>query len=313
MSLVPFEQLRFESLPASPFRPHDYFLTEAHDLAMSSESFGEMLVHYRCTGEGPPLLLIHGLMTSSYSWRYLLRPLAKHFRLYIPDLPGAGKSSKILGRSYDPKNLALWISEFQAACNITGCPIIGNSLGGYLSMQLALRDPRAMSKLINIHSPAFATIKLRLLHFFLRFFGLRKIISAIIKKNPEKWAHQNVHYYDETIKSFEEASEYGRPLRDSTGVETFLAYLYEAMAPGPMTQFVRTLKGFQKARLDFPVPLLLIYARADPMVPPEIGEKLFRLIQSAKLIWLEESSHFAHVDSCDALIEPILDFLKDEA
>jgi len=46
------------------------------------------------------------------------------------------------------------------------------------------------------------------------------------------------------------------------------------------------------------------------MVPPKIGEDLYQLIPNAKMIWLEESSHFAHVDSTEELVEPILEFLQ---
>jgi len=256
MAIQPFQQRPFETLPARPHRAHNYFETESHELTMESESFGKLNAHYRTAGEGPPLLLIHGLMTSSYSWRYLLSPLSKSFRLYIPDLPGAGKSSKVQTASYDPKNLALWINEFQEDCKIQGCPIIGNSLGGYLAMQLAMQSPKAMSRLINIHSPGFPTIKLRLLHFVLKFPAVRKLLTALVQKNPEKWAHKNVHYYDESLKSFEEATEYGRPLRELAGIHTFIAYLFETLAPRSLREFVKELKKNKETHTPFPVPLL---------------------------------------------------------
>ena len=159
--LKPFQQIPFERLPEKPSRPHKYFDTESHELRLQTQSFGNMKVHYRKTGHGPPLLLVHGLMTSSYSWRYLLSPLGKHYTLFIPDLPGTGRSEKVSGYSYGPENLAVWIGEFQSALNIQGCPIIGNSLGGYLAMHLAMTQPQSMSQLVNIHSPAFATFKIK--------------------------------------------------------------------------------------------------------------------------------------------------------
>lgn len=310
MAFKPFQQMEFENLPDTPTRPHDYFKTESHQKRIKTESFGLIEIHYRKCGEGPPLLLIHGLMTSSYSWRYLLTPLSQHYTLYIPDLPGAGRSEKVIDYSYGPENLAQWIKEYQSAMGIEGCPIIGNSMGGYLAMHLAKKSPQTMSHLINIHSPAFPTLKMRLLHFVLRPHFIRKLLARLVQKDTRRWAHKNVHYYDESLKSLEEANEYGRPLIEENGVWTFISYLYETLAPRSFEGLINSLKLARQSDEDFPVPLLLIYARTDPMVPPQIGRKLFDLIPEAKLIWLDESSHFAHIDSTEELLEPILEFLK---
>ena len=59
----------------------------------------------------------------------------------------------------------------------------------------------------------------------------------------------------------------------------------------------------------FPIPLLLVYAPEDPIVPPIVGDKLAALIPNAELVKLQTGSHFAHVDAPDhflAAIEPFL-------
>jgi pimeloyl-ACP methyl ester carboxylesterase len=58
------------------------------------------------------------------------------------------------------------------------------------------------------------------------------------------------------------------------------------------------------------VPLQLVYARRDPMVPPSVGERLARLVPGAELAWLEAGSHFAHVDAPEALLAAALPFLE---
>lgn len=54
---------------------------------------------------------------------------------------------------------------------------------------------------------------------------------------------------------------------------------------------------------------MLVYARQDPMAPPEIGPKLHRLVPDAEFHWLENSSHFTHVDSPGPLAALVADFL----
>jgi pimeloyl-ACP methyl ester carboxylesterase len=58
------------------------------------------------------------------------------------------------------------------------------------------------------------------------------------------------------------------------------------------------------------VPMLLLYARRDPLVPPSVGSELARRVPAATLRWLSECSHFAHVDCPDAVVQHALEFLR---
>lgn len=307
-ALRPFRRLPFESLPEAPRRPHAYAATEPHDLTMESAPFGRLRVHYRTAGDGPPLLLVHGLMTTSYSYRYVVEALGARYRLFIPDLPGCGRSDKP-ARSYRPQALATWLAEFMRAVGIHGCAAVGNSLGGYLCMRLALVEPEAFCKLVNIHSPGFPEPRIHALHAALAAPGMRSVLSWWIRRDPLRWAHANVHYHDETLKSLEEAREYGGPLGTEEGARAFVAYLAETVAPTPMADFIALLRERREAGQPFPVPLMLLYSRTDPMVPPAIGERLHALVPDAEMVWLDGTSHFAHVDSPDRVVPPILDFL----
>jgi pimeloyl-ACP methyl ester carboxylesterase len=305
----PFHRIPFSTLDEKPHRPHRYFETRAEDVELESAAFGRMRVHVRQWGEGPPLLLIHGLMTSSYSWRYTLDGLGAHFRLIIPDLPGAGLSDKP-DRPYSADALSAFIGEFQAALGLRGCLAVGNSLGGYLCMRRALDDNGAFSRLCNIHSPAFPLGRLYALAGALAVPGAARLLGWWIRRAPLKWAHANVHYYDETLKSLEEARAYGDPLASDEGVRAFVRYLSETMAPRDFAGFIAALERRRRDGNRFPMPLMLLYSRQDPLVPPSIGERLHGLVPDARMEWLQESSHFAHVDSPARVVPLLLDFLR---
>lgn len=299
----PFRRSSFEALPEAPRLAHGYGRSSARALELDSRHFGRFSVHVRQLGSGPPLLLVHGLMTSSYSFRYVLEPLARSYRVIAPDLPGAGRSDKPAA-SYGPDALAGFIVELAGALGIRGCPAVGNSLGGYLCMRAVLRDAGVFSRLVNLHSPGIPELRLYALNAALRVPGARELLARLARRSPERWAHRNVHYFDESLKSREEAREYGAPLATADGARAFASYMAETLAPGPMRSFVRELRT-----RGFPIPLLLVYADRDPMVPPKVGERLHTLLPGAELRWLTDSSHFAHVDSPDrllALIEPFL-------
>lgn len=307
--MQPFKQGRFIDLPEQPRVAHDYARAEQLTVRLDSRPFGAMNVHVRKLGSGPPLLLIHGFMTTSYSWRYSLAPLGAHYTCYAPDLPGTGRSDKPLHCSYEPAAIATWIGELQRALGIYGCKVVGNSMGGYLALHLALAEPDAMSRLVVLHAPGIPELRLSAARVAFQLPGTHRLFRWLVRREPLRWVHRHVHYYDESLKSLEEAREYGEPLRSYEGAQAFLKYLRETMGIVPMRRFNRDLAA-ARARA-FPVPTLLLYARRDPMVPPAFGEAYARLIPSARLEWLEQASHFAHVDAVDRFCAPTLAFLAE--
>ena len=303
----PFSQLRFREVPETPRRPHPFLSLPEREVNVDARAFGSVRIRYRELGDGPPLLLVHGLMTSSYSWRYVIEPLAKRWRVVVPDLPGAGRSDH--PRSvYSPEALGSFIGDFQRALGIRGCDVVGNSLGGLLCMRLALDEPDAMRALLNVHSPAFPDARLRALHVAMITPGAQAMLSMLIRRDPHRWAHANVHYRDETLKSLEEARVYGEPLSTEDGRRAFGRWLRDALAPRALTRFISDLETRR-----FPIPLRLVYARQDPMVPPSVGSRLAALVPGAELVWLDRASHFAQVDDPDALVAEIERFFARDA
>jgi pimeloyl-ACP methyl ester carboxylesterase len=306
----PFERVPFGDLPALPKRAHPYEQTAAREVSTRSERLGTLRIHYREAGSGPPLLLVHGLMTTSYSWRYVIEPLGRHYRLVIPDLPGCGRSEVAPPGGYGAASLAAWIGDFQRALGIEGCLAIGNSMGGYLTLRHALASPGAFARLVDIHSPAFPDAKLDLLAALLKVPGARALTAWLARRDPLRWAHRNVHYFDEELKSLEEAHAYGDPLATIEGSRAFACYLAETMAASDLRAFTAELRARFAERRGFPVPLMLLYADRDPLVSPRNGERLHALLPEAELSWITASSHFAHVDTPEQVVARVLPFLS---
>ena len=308
---APFEQGRFEQLPLRPRVPHPYYEADREDVVVDSAAFGRIgirVVSYGPRG-APPLLLVHGLMTSSYSWRYLFALLGDRYRLIAPDLPGAGHSDPAPQREHSPAALATLVGELQQALGIGGCAAVGNSLGGYLCMHRALAEPGSFARLAVIHAPALPEPRLVALHVGMRIPGAARVLQRVVRHDPRRWAHRNVHYYDESLKSIEEAHEYGDPLASAAGARSFTRYLAESLDPRALRSFTRALARRRDAGHGFPVPLQLVYAREDPTVAPAIGPRLHARVPDAEFHWLERSSHFAQVDSPERLAALLAPFL----
>jgi pimeloyl-ACP methyl ester carboxylesterase len=304
MPTIPFRQLPFEDVPDRPAVPHRWDEATRRDVTITTPELGALRIAVREFGAGPPLVLVHGLMTAGYSFRYLLDLLGGRFRLLIPDLPGAGHSDHpdvYLG----PDVLARAITATIDALGVRGARVIGNSMGGYLCMRAALLDPGAIGRLVNLHSPGIPTARMFALRWALRLLPARWILDRLVRRNPERWVHKNVHYYDESLKSREEHREYATPLATPAGRKTFYRHLRDALDAREMSRFREQLRA-----TTFPIPLMLVYAERDPMVPPAVGDKLRALVPAAQLVRLPDASHFAHVDAAPRFVSAIEPFLQ---
>jgi pimeloyl-ACP methyl ester carboxylesterase len=305
----PFERVPFAELPEAPRVAHGLAAAAERFIELESKPFGALRVAYRELGDGPPLLLVHGLMTSSYSWRYVIGPLAARYRVIAPDLPGAGRTSAAPRRSHHAAALATFLGELVGALDLRGCRAVGNSLGGYVAMRAALDDAGLFSRLVDIHSPAAPEARYHALHALLALPGVGHGLAAFVRRDPLRWVWKNVHYFDETLKSREELHAYGDVLATEEGAASFVRYLADTMAPAGFGEFIATLEARRRSATPFPIPLLLLYARADALVRPENGTRLKELVPDAELVWLDRSSHFAHVDTPDAVVRELLRFL----
>jgi pimeloyl-ACP methyl ester carboxylesterase len=104
-------------------------------------------IRYFVGGDGPPLVLVHGLGGSATNWVDLAPLLSRHYRLVVPDLPGHGGSEALAGASglqpYADRVAA--VIEHERA---VPAPVVGHSLGGLVVLRLALRRPDAVSAVV---------------------------------------------------------------------------------------------------------------------------------------------------------------------
>jgi pimeloyl-ACP methyl ester carboxylesterase len=104
-------------------------------------------MRYFVGGEGPPLLLVHGLGGAASNWTELVPLLARRHRLLVPDLPGHGGSSAlpaVSGLEPFADRVAL-VAEREG---MLPAPIVGHSLGGMIVLRLALRRPADVQAIV---------------------------------------------------------------------------------------------------------------------------------------------------------------------
>jgi pimeloyl-ACP methyl ester carboxylesterase len=143
--------LRLEGVDR-PGRPTRF--PRAHTVrALDVETF------YLEAGEGPPVVLLHGLGATCASMLPTLADLSRDHRVLAPDLPGFGDSEKAV-RVYDPSYFARWLESFLVATGTPRAVLIGNSMGGRVAIEVGLTTPDRVDRLV-LFSPSLAFRRFR--------------------------------------------------------------------------------------------------------------------------------------------------------
>lgn len=111
-------------------------------------------VYYSVSGKGSPVILVHGFGEDGAVWEEQVQYLEDRFRLIVPDLPGSGRSPMIPDMSME--GLAEVIHAIIHAEGIEACPVIGHSMGGYITLALLEKYWNHVSAFGLVHSTAFA-------------------------------------------------------------------------------------------------------------------------------------------------------------
>ena len=118
------------------------------------------MVAIETLGEGPPLVLVHGVGTCRVVWRRVMPLLATDRLVAAPDLPGFG-ASPAAGPGFDLDRVADVLAEALAAEVPAPFDLLGNSLGGAVALTLAARHPQLVRRLVLAARPVSPRIAIR--------------------------------------------------------------------------------------------------------------------------------------------------------
>lgn len=148
-------------------------------------------VFVKVSGEGPVLVLLHGLFGSLENLGGIARYLSKRFKVYSLDLPNHGRSQHV-----DDSSLESFVRQLKACLgelNLTNVFILGHSLGGKVAMELALTSPEYVQKLVVID---IAPVKYSSRHDKI-FEGLLSLNLKALSSRTE--ADKNLQLYEPEI------------------------------------------------------------------------------------------------------------------
>ncbi len=310
-------------LPAKGPWPHPYYdLPDAFlelEVRDAQDRARRVRVRHKTLGSGPPLVLVHGLMTSSYSWRYVIEPLSRHYRVLVPDLIGSGATDKPLDFVYSVANVARFLAAYVREVANEPVYLVGNSLGGLYSVRALLDADRAplARRFVLMHAPGYPFVRTRALNALLGApllgSGLASLVAQVSHRWPRTFVAKNVHYLRKDMMSEEEVAEYGGLFATLEGARVFARILHESVDPHEHATIIAELKARVRGGTPFPCPTKILYARKDVMVPASFGPLFHADIPGSELAWMDDASHFLQVDAPGPTVEHILAFDRDGA
>lgn len=146
-------------------------------------------IHYRDQGKknGPALVLIHGTSASLHTWEPLISELSDSFRLISFDLPGHGLTGEFLKRDYSRTVMVDSLFELLTQLRVPSATLVGNSLGGGIAWQAAVRKSDRVKALILLapsgakhNTPSESNIGFRILSTELGQALMQKITPRVL-------------------------------------------------------------------------------------------------------------------------------------
>lgn len=119
---------------------------------MSSITTDQGIVHYEVYGRGRPVILLHGWLGSWGLWQDTMTVLGRFYRTYALDFWGFGESGK-KRTTYAVQDFVSLVNQFMEQLGIVRAPLVGHSMGGTVSLSVAIQYPQRVSKVIVVGSP----------------------------------------------------------------------------------------------------------------------------------------------------------------
>ena len=263
---------------------------------------GGVRVRYIEAGQGPPLVLVHGLTSSKVAWRENILPLAERHRVYAIDLPGHGDSEKY-DVNYDSAFIVGLMREFILGLGHQQVALAGISLGGGVSLLTALEHPEMVSKLVLCGSGALG----REIAMVIRLAAL-PVVGEFMLSGPldNIGAMARKCFYDKDLATSELVEELRRTNSLPGAHEAALTIIRRYISVwGVRRRYVVTnrLKS-----LD--IPTMLFWGADDEIIPVEHAHRAAEMIPGAELHVFEKCGHWPQMERTEEFNRLMLAFLS---
>jgi pimeloyl-ACP methyl ester carboxylesterase len=249
-------------------------------------------IHLRHGGRGVPLLILHSELGVP-GWLEAYAKLAEHFTVYVPSLPGFGRSARP-DWIVTVRDLAAWAAWFVRDRQLPQpLPVIGFSLGGWLAAEIATMNASLFTKIVLVGAAGLQPEEGHVWDYFVH--SSREGFAQAFC-DPEQ-APEYARYYGRAWTPEEEAQ--AEQNREMAARLLWKPYMRSHTLPA-------LLRGIA-------TPTLVVWGREDAIIPLNVCQAYVRAIPGATAKVLDRCGHLPEMERPDAFVQVVLDFLAPRA
>jgi 4,5:9,10-diseco-3-hydroxy-5,9,17-trioxoandrosta-1(10),2-diene-4-oate hydrolase len=264
---------------------------------------------YLAAGTGPPLILLHGAGDNALDWRWVFPALARTHRVYAPDLPGSPNSARPVAE-YSPAFFERFVVGFLDAVGVQRGTFIGNSLGGLVSLRLALSEPARVAALVLVDSAGLG----------------RAVNPAFTSVNVPGLGETAIPFWRTPAGAYQRAWAratllFARPARVPR--EWLVEQCRLALSPGYLEAHLNALRnqvepgGQREVMVDrlplLEIPTLIVWGGRDRVFPEAQARQALARLREGYLAVVPDCGHMPHVECPDRFAAELGDFLDGHA
>ena len=261
---------------------------------MSSITTDQGIVHYEVYGRGRPVILLHGWLGSWGLWQETMAYLGKYYRTYALDFWGFGESGK-KRETYAIQDFVSLVDQFMEQLGIVSAPLVGHSMGGTVSLSVAIQYPERVQKVVVIGSPITGSS----LALPLKWAGYRPIAFMLFNM----------------MGLFRFAMRVASPFicRDPR----FANMMDRDLSRTTVESFLRSIASLRRTDLrpmldNIKVPVMGMYGDKDNIVNPTQWKPLSEGVAQYRIERFPKEGHFIMLEAHDSFSQKLKSFLDQE-
>lgn len=246
-------------------------------------------LHYLEAGDGPMVILLHGLEGNALQWCNVTPALAEHFYVMALDQIGFGNSDKPL-LNYRIGTLVDFLAGFCQELAIERAVFVGEGIGGWTATALALQFPHLVERLVLIDPILNSTTW----NFELELY------SPPATRQQTQELLQRLFYDKDRFANSEAVNQmFANKVISNDGYSAW--QLIESIR--------RHEDDFDERLSQLTIPTLILHGCRDELTPLTVSQRLHRVLRGSQLRIIEQCGHFPHLEQPEEFMTAILEFL----
>jgi pimeloyl-ACP methyl ester carboxylesterase len=266
-----------------------------------------MSVHYRVEGlaqDSIPLVLLPGTGASLHTWDGWVNALKTERKIIRLDLPAYGLTGPNPTSDYSQEFYASFINDFLTKLGVKKCIIAGNSLGGSIGWNFAVKYPEKVSKMILVDAGGYP-MKSKSVPIAFQVAGLPVIKNLFKYVTPRSIVQKSIEnvYADKSKVTEVLVDRYFELSLRNGNRQAFIDRMSEFRNKGIVNVKTAKIK-------DLSVPTLIIWGEKDLLIPLEVGEKFHADLPNDTLVVFKNLGHTPMEEDAAKTVAVVKEFLK---